>query len=210
MSISATVLDQLKTGDILLFSSGDSGWWGAFSKLIQWGTHSPYTHVAMILRDPTFIHPSLKGLYVWESGWEGKPDPQDGQIKLGVQITPLHEIVSTYQSNGGQCYYRSILCDEVCFSHETLKEIHNNVYHKPYDICPLDWIEAYFQKDSNPQSTKRYWCSSFLGYIYVQCGILENDLDWNILRPSDFSLAFDNQFLYFNKHYKLLPFETLL
>ena len=39
----------------------------------------------MVLKDPSFLHPTLKGLYVWESSWEGKADPQDGKIKLGVQ-----------------------------------------------------------------------------------------------------------------------------
>ena len=47
----------------------------------------------MVLKDPAFIHPNLKGYYgIWESGREGKPDPQDNKIKLGVQITPFHQI----------------------------------------------------------------------------------------------------------------------
>ena len=57
-----------------------------------------YSHVAMILKDPYFINPALKGLYVWESSFNGTPDPQDNKIKLGVQITPLHELINEYQS----------------------------------------------------------------------------------------------------------------
>lgn len=203
-------MDKLKTGDIILFTSNAKGIWGLISDMIQWGTDSKFTHSAMVLKDPTFIHPTLKGLYVWESGWEGKPDPQDGKIKLGVQITPLRDIIELYKKEGGECYYRSIDCDPECFSVDNLKHIHDIVYNKPYDICPFDWIEAYMRKDPNPQNTERFWCSSFIGYIYTKCGILENDLDWSILRPSDFSLEYDNQFLYFNKKYKLLPFETAL
>ena len=56
--------------------NGTGNW---LSSLVKWGTHSNYTHVAMVLKDPTFLHPHLKGAYVWESSWEGLPDPQDGE-----------------------------------------------------------------------------------------------------------------------------------
>ena len=41
------------------------------------------------LKDPDYISPALKGVFVWQSGWENKKDPQDEKIKLGVQITPI-------------------------------------------------------------------------------------------------------------------------
>lgn len=49
-------MDTLKTGDIILFNSHGTGIWNIVSSLIQWGTNSKYTHVAMVLKDPTFIH----------------------------------------------------------------------------------------------------------------------------------------------------------
>ena len=87
---------DLETGDLLLFTGHTTGFLKYFSCLIEYATHSDFSHIAMVLKDPTFIDKSLKGLYVWESSWEGKPDPQDGKIKLGVQITPLHEIINTF------------------------------------------------------------------------------------------------------------------
>ena len=72
-----------------------------FSSLIRFGTHSDYTHVGVILKDPTFINPVLKGLYVWESGYEGTPDPQDNKIKVGVQITPLFEMIQNFNQFPG-------------------------------------------------------------------------------------------------------------
>ena len=63
-------MDKLKTGDLLLFNYQSQGAMGWFTKMIKWGSHSNYTHTAMVLKDPTFIHPSLKGTYVWESSWE--------------------------------------------------------------------------------------------------------------------------------------------
>jgi hypothetical protein len=182
----------MKTGDLILFNGNEGGFWKIFASALRWGTHSNYTHVAVILKDPAFLHPNLKGTYVWESSWEGKPDPQDGKIKLGVQITPLHEILETYKSTGGTALLREVKCSAAHFSEENLKRVHDVVYRKPYDIVPLDWVEGLVQKDPNPQKTSRFWCSALVGYIYTQCGLLETDTNWSILRPSDFSMNAQN------------------
>jgi len=182
-------MDKLKTGDLLLFNYQSHGPMGWFTKMIKWGSHSNYSHTAMVLKDPTFIHPSLKGTYVWESSWEGTPDPQDGKTKLGVQITPINEILNAYKRTNGHCYYRSIECSEDHFSEENMRAIHEVVYNKPYDICPIDWVEAFLKKDLNPQKTTRFWCSALVGYIYTKCGILDSNTDWSILAPNDLSLS---------------------
>ena len=185
-------MEELKTGDVLLLNS-ETGWFkNLFGKIIKWGTHSNYTHVVMVLKDPVFLHPHLKGTYVWESGWEGTQDPQDGDIKLGVQITPIEQILNSYKKIGGHCYLRSINCDTKKFCDSNLSSVHEVVYKKPYDICPLDWIQAFLGKDTNPRKTSRYWCSALVGYIYTKCGILDQKTDWSILKPSDFSLDGEN------------------
>ena len=176
-------MNELKTGDIILFDyEGHS----ILSSLIKRFTKSNFTHVGMILKDPKFIHPSLKGYYIWESGKEDEPDPQDNKKKLGVQITPFLELYNKYKNTGGKIYIRKIK-DNTMFTDEKLKEIHHIVYDKPYDIVPLDWIEGYLQKDPNPQKTNRFWCSALIGYIYTKLGILNENTDWSILRPCDFS-----------------------
>lgn len=179
---------ELNTGDLLLFNDKTTSVFRYFTDLIKWGTHSNYTHVAMVLKDPTFIHPSLTGTYVWESSYEGKPDPQDGKVKLGVQITPLSEILESYRKTNSGIYVRKLIKDRNPFTVEKLTQIHDVVYDKPYDIVPTDWIGALFKKDSEPQKTSRFWCSALVGYIYTQAGILPAETDWSILTPADFSL----------------------
>ena len=184
-------MNNLCTGDLLLFTEHSDSLFECFLSMIRWGTHSNYTHIAMILKDPSFIHPSLKGTFVWESSWEGKPDPQDGKIKLGVQITPLDEILKEY-SKIGHVFIRKLVPFEEraeIFNNNILSDIHKVVYDKPYDLFPSDWIEAFIQKDPTPQKTSRFWCSALVGYIYTKCGILKEDTDWTILRPSDFALS---------------------
>ena len=199
-------MDTLKTGDLILFNGHNTGLLNYFSSLIRFGTHSDYTHVGVILKDPTFINPVLKGLYVWESGYEGTPDPQDNKIKVGVQITPLFEMIQNFK--GSTILFRKINCNFNCFTDENLKKVHEVVYNKPYDLVPKDWLEALVRKDIEPQKTDRFWCSALVGYIYTKCGILDEDTDWSILRPSDFSLAGEK--LTFINGNKLENFEVRL
>ena len=190
--------ETLETGDILLFTSESTGIMGIFSSLIKWATHSNYTHVAMVLKDPDFVTPPLKGLYVWQSGWEGRPDPQDNKLKLGVQITPLQQILDDYKD--GHVFYRKPNSYEA-FTNENLKKIHKTVYEKPYDIILSDWIKAFIQKDDTPQKTDRFWCSALVAYIYTICGILDEKTDWAIVRPCDFGLS--SEHLIFRNNYFL-------
>ena len=189
---------KLKTGDILLFDNKGGGVMGMFSSLIKKITKSDISHVAMVLKDPDFLDPPLKGFYVWESNYEGKPDPQDGIIKFGVQITPLEEILDYYRKNKSKVYARKIICYPSLFSKNNLEDIHNVVYDKVYDIKISDWIEAIEKKDKKPQKTDRFWCSALVGYIYTKCGLLSPNTDWSILRPSDFTTKYNNSLNFLN------------
>ena len=179
---------KLKTGDILLCDyEGGNIFYYYFAKLIKKITNSDFSHVAMVIKDPTFIHPSLKGYYVWQSSWTGTKDPQDDEIKFGVQLTPFYEVLQYYKNNNSHISLRRINCKTTTFNDEKLKQIHDIVYDKPYDIIPKDWVQAIFRRDSDPQKIDRFWCSALIGYIYTQCGLLRGDTDWSILRPSDFA-----------------------
>ena len=183
---------DLKTGDILLFDYEGCGCMSFCSCLIKKCTHSNITHVAMVLKDPDFLDPpplgpgSLQGLFVWESNWEGEQDPQDGKIKIGVQITPLHEICESYMGSNSPIYVRRINCDPSYFNTTILQEIHKEVYQKMYDLNPMDWIKAISREDTEPQKIDRFWCSALVGYIYTMCSLLHPYTDWSILRPCDF------------------------
>ncbi len=147
-------IKYLKTGDLILCSwhnkSCKNCCFNCFDNIIRWGSHSNWTHSAVVLKDPTFIHPSLKGLYVWESSKENNPDPQDCKYKLGVQITPLHELLNYYKGNGVICV-RKIHSNPNLFTKKNLNKVHKVVYDKPYDLNPVDWVEAFLKKDLNPQ-----------------------------------------------------------
>lgn len=185
--INYELLNKLKTGDLLFFHYERRNCLGWFSQAIEYFTNSKWSHIAMVLKNPTFLEKKLNGIYIWESSWNGTPDPQDGKIKLGVQITPIQELFNEYENTNGYIYVRQIDCNPKLFCDYNLKRIHNVVYDKPYDIVPSDWIEAIFRKDSDPKKTGRFWCSALVGYIYNTCGLIQKTTDWSVLRPSDFS-----------------------
>lgn len=203
------IKSDLKTGDIILFDAQNKGpFFWIVDKLIKLFTSSKYTHIGMILKDPIYFNEKLEGLYVWESGWEGIPDPQDDKIKLGVQITPLEEMIDKFP---GQIYIRKIECDLETYSNTfndiNLKKIHEIVHNKPYDLNPLDWIKALFRSHDKEYKTNTFWCSAFVGFIYNQLGIIDKDIDWTLLRPSDFSLEDNENHIELNENYKLSNYQ---
>lgn len=179
----------LKTGDLLLCDDLQYGSWGLFSWLIKFVTKSDFSHVGMIVKDPKFTDIPLEGIFVWTSGISNVPDPEDKQTKFGVQFIPFDHFVQTY---GGKIFLRRIHFQDPeeynkIFNIDNLKEIHQVVYDKPYDVIITDWIEAFCKKDPKPQKTSRFFCSALIGYIYTKLTLLDQNTDWSILYPSFFS-----------------------
>ena len=271
---------SLKTGDLLLCDNLEQKGLGLFGWLIKYGSQSDFSHIAMVVVNPdfTYLDKPLKGVYVWQSGTAQIPDAEDGKRKIGVQLTPIVDFITTYK---GKIYLRRLhvhtaedciennttivniganiganigtgstalvarnrnlvkntfintfgyiysgfsilkylfyksnarndndiesnqdsldthkhryrhLClhyhTENPFTHEKMKEIHDCVYNKPYDIVVRDWIEAYCKKDPDPQKISRFWCSALAAFIYTKVGLLDEKTDWSIIRPSFFS-----------------------
>ena len=207
-------INDLETGDLLLIADIQPGIFNYFLSMIRYATHSNYVHIGMVVIEPPFIknpeYCNNKPIYVWESGFEGTPDPQDDKIKLGVQITPINTFINNYKttSSNYKVIVRRLNNNKHIFTNSILNTIHKNVYGKPYDLNPIDWIKALFKKDLEAQKTSRFWCSALVGYIYTMCGVLGENNDWSILSPSDFSL--DGENLEYSTTNTLQPTEYLL
>jgi len=174
------IIDPLQTGDVILYHEIKGwSWMNIIGMLIEKVTGSPWSHTGVVLKDPTWINLDLKGIFLLESSYEGFPDSEDGKKKLGVQIVPLVESVYAFS---GEIYVRK-LDHSKTFSVETLEEIHKQVHDKPYDFCPIDWIEAGIKTDPYPQKTSRFWCSALVTYFYTKLGLFDSHKDWSIVRP---------------------------
>lgn len=179
------VIDQLDDFDILLFSG--KGYW--FSYLIETLTWSEFSHIGIVLKDPTYLSPELTGVYLLESGSEKIIDAEDHKVKWGVQITDLKEILEGYV---GQIYYRKLNCPDirktVKSNQARLRAVHDIIHNKPYDAFLRDLARTELDLDiGDCHRTDRFVCSALVAYIYAELGLLPVNTEWDLQRPKDFA-----------------------
>jgi hypothetical protein len=194
---------DLETGDILLFNHVNNYNTGfqIFDDVLSWAirtcTNSIYTHVGIVVKDPNFtIGGKLKGLYLLESNYEGFPDSENNEIKFGVQLVPLEKGVINNYSN---IYYRKLKCNRDKSFYQKLDNIHSVIHNKPNDINPVDWIKAAFRvKIGDVIKTNTFWCSALVCYIYINLGLLDDNLPWTIISPEQLSSNGNNHLTFKN------------
>lgn len=181
-------LDDLGSGDVLLFVEHPTNlFYRILDAGIRWVTGSAYSHAAVVVRDPTWMHPDLRGLYVWESTYDGDPDPQDGRIKFGVQLTPVETYTRRFSET--VTIYARVLGPEGRRNFqdaERLRQVHTEVYDKPYDWFPVDWARALLREGPN-RLRSRFWCSAFVAYVHTRLRSLAPTTNWSEVRPQDLS-----------------------
>lgn len=188
-------LDSCQTGDLLLYTS--THW---YSRAIEWASNSKYSHISFILRDPTYIDPSLKGLYILESSKEQIPDAVTGKMVYGVQVVPLQPILNQYKNTYcGYLYYRKLSCQKDAEFYNKILTSFNKVEGKPYDLNPIDWIKADIgSQEGKTQKTNTFWCSALIGYLYSKLGFLDENIPWTLLAPRRFSYYENERLTYYN------------
>lgn len=172
----------LRTGDILLFNEHPKScmfWW--IDSCIRWCTHSPYSHAGLVIVDPEW---APKGTYVWDSSKHVHPDPQDNKIKFGIALVRLEDYLNDIDGRQ-QLYKRSPADPKVYeqFTPEKLRELHDKVYGKHYDLDPGHWL-AGLVHSLIPRSTKQFFCSAFVSYALTQIGVLHPNTDWTVVSPA--------------------------
>jgi hypothetical protein len=173
---------NFETGDLLLFDGkSEFSFFGFFARLIKFFTKSDYSHIGMIVKNPSFAN-LPDGLYLWHSSLE-ENDAEDHKTKLGVQFTPLERIIKNYH---GKLFWRKLNPGNVRITNQKLKEIHNLVHDKPYDLNFIDWFDALIEHSTN-RRTSRFFCSALVARIYSFLNLIDSNMDWSIIRPSSFS-----------------------
>ena len=189
---SQNIIDRynFQTGDLILFHHDTqkdtktlyNRFFDTITNTIMYFTKSKYSHVGMIVKDPDFTNPPLKGIYFLESSSESFPDSEDNKIKIGVEVVPFKEILDTYKNE--TFYWRQLKCDRNDMFYETLDEIHRTIHNKPYDLDLFDWLKAYFKTNKTVlRKTNEFWCSALIAYIYVKLGLLNNNISWSLISP---------------------------
>ena len=178
-------MDQLKTGDVLLFSERpDPCWLATLDCLIKCCTYSKYSHAALVIVDPPWA-PHLKGTFVWESSWHGTPDPQDNLIKYGVQLTPITFYTENYPG-AVSIWVRRRPSNH--FENDALCRLQKQVYCHRYDTRPKDWCAALCKKPIVNQSDV-FTCSAFVSFVLTSLGVLALDTPWTIVSAAELSVS---------------------
>ena len=178
---------DLQTGDLLLFRG--TSW---ISWLVEWLGVSRYSHVGIVVKNPAFLDPDLEdGTYILESSWNNTPDVEDHQMKCGVQLHLLDDVLK--ECSRGSVMTRKVNCERNESFYQKLIELHKEIHNKPYDMVPWDWLCAKYNmicplpSDPAYKTTKRFWCSALVSYLYCQLGIMEKDINWSLVAPREFS-----------------------
>lgn len=174
-----------QTGDILLFANDE-----IFpSVLVEDFTHSKYSHVGIILRDPKFPVASYEGLYVLEStGYVDAKDVENHKYQIGVQINKLSKV---YNITDGGIYWRRLVAQRGNDFDQIFSDVLKLTNGKDYDFDPMDWIKAYFDWHfGNEQKENEFICSALAAFLYDRLGFLEKPVDWTIIRPVDWGTEF--------------------
>ena len=173
-------IELFQTGDVLLFA--DHSWYP--SRFIEFATHSKYSHVGIVLRDPCFGEESLKGLYILESTAFIDADDVETHTRVsGVQINRFDKV---YDITEGEIYWRRLHIDRNNDFNDIMTDVHRLTFGKGYDYDPKDWIKAFFDiHNSNDERTDKFDCSALVAFIYDRLGLLIKPVDWTIIRPKD-------------------------
>lgn len=194
----------LETGDLILFSNTE-----LVSCCIKCVTCSKYSHIGMVLKNPTYINKKLTGLYLWQSGKESFPESEDDKLVFGVQISPLDKVLDGCNLNN--VYVRKLnlplkINDNPSMVNK-LTIIHREIHKCGYNLNPMDWLLAgeyelenwlnlhendkiVLLKKNHCVIPSTVWCSALVGFIYYNLNLIKKP-EWKFLSPRDWSYKND-------------------
>ena len=185
------LLDDLQTGDVILCHGGKGD--SLIDKGIEYFTHSPWEHAAMIIRDPWWINSKLEdGLYVFQSGWgpNSYPDVISGS-KRGVTLNKLDDFLRNREG----VYIRTLSNFELNGGTKFLfKTAFETAHGRPYDAKPGHWTAAclgsFFKcpcisRKMLPREEKEFWCSALVYFMYTKMEWTNTKTDWSCKTPND-------------------------
>jgi len=197
---------EFHTGDLILCHSNpppgkkfDPG----IDGLIEWATDSPWEHVGMIIKDPWWTSPPLKGVYIFQSGQGPNcyKDVLNGKIE-GVTLNKL----SDFLVNRKNIFTRKLLnFDLDKITKEEFVTSFQTAHGEPYDKNVCHWLAAGLNsifncKCCNCMNRKHkndYWCSALVAFMYSKLGIIPKSVDWSNITPAQLNS------MEFNKPYAL-------
>jgi hypothetical protein len=155
---------------------------------VEWFTWSDYSHIGIVLKDPTYIDPKLKGFYLLESGTEAFPDAVEHKIRFGVQIVDLQKVFDLYHGN---IYHRKLYLPESKSGHISgaLTRIWEQIKDDTYDYNPWDLLKVESRLNvGDNHRTNAFFCSALTTFIYHLAGLFKDpQVNWDLIQPRDYA-----------------------
>lgn len=184
-------LDKCETGDVVLFE-GDY----YVSKIIEYATHSKWSHVGIVVKDPKFLFnkESIKGTFLYESDGIELDDIDTGGKMCGVQIVDLQKKINNYKGTVGirKLHWNKSSKDV----DDILQVVYNTTYHKSYDWNIIDLLDPLIYSKHwildkllriDHRRTSAFFCSAFAAYVYTQLGLFKKTTEWSLILPKYFA-----------------------
>ena len=173
------IRNELKTGDILLFSGQ-----GFISDAIKWITKNEYSHVGMVLRIKGYDYVAL-----WESTTLGNVPSIFGGKRKGVQIVQLSQRLKKYR---GKVVVRHLENFEFGQKERAIiRRLRTEVDKKPYEKNIWSLIKSALDKTPLGRNRKKdlssLFCSELVAEAYTRLGLLPKNEVSSEYTPADFS-----------------------
>jgi len=179
-------VDNLKTGDIVLFSGTC-----LVSRLIRLVTRSKWSHIGMIIIDPAYPIP-----LIYESSHGTNLIGLDLKRKTaGVQLLLLRDRISTFK--GDMVVRRLLDHDITAEDRASLLSLRKELIGVPFERNTWEMMSSavksrYFNHEEDLSSV---FCSELVAECYKVLELLGHDLPSNRYCPADFSADRDMELL---------------
>lgn len=178
------IRNQLKTGDIILFSGK-----GGISYGIKFFTLSKWSHVGMVykIEDPLDAKGSV---FCWESTLlTDLNDADTGKLTMGVQRIELSERLERCFASGYEISIRPLsnpLTDDMV---RALNDFRHEVSGRPYEKDKIELLNAAYDGlfGENKEDLSSLFCSELVAEAYQRMKLLTEKTPSNEYTPKDFS-----------------------
>ena len=186
------VEENLRTGDILLFSAKQLTSWG-----IRISTNSPWSHVGMIVRSSEFSSNGKEKLYIWHSVQQKISFTHDVVTKTKKQGPQLNDLRTMIEHSLGTVYIRRLrnVPSEIAIGdpadNEDLKAYFMDTAKKDYEKDFGELMRSQLDAPligNNTEDMSSVFCSELMADTYRKFNYMAKpEIPSNEFVPSDFS-----------------------
>ncbi len=168
------IRNELKSGDMVLFSGG-----GFVSRMIQMFTRSEWSHVGLVIKDDWWDM-----LLLWESTTLSKIKTVHGNVRQGVAIRPLSEVIENYD---GEVGIRTLTFPLTDAQELTIAELRQEFKGRNYEESKSELFKsAYdFIGGKNEEDLSSLFCSELVAEAYQRVHFFDEVKPSNEYTPAD-------------------------